>query len=138
MSGPWGIPLPSGRWRLFSGLFGFVTVIISKIIGWLIIMKTTGALARVGIYMAALAGVTAATVGLVVYVNNTITGIINGLSPLGLQVVSGITSMFPTNLPYYITIIMGYYVFSITTHITIEIVKFKAKVADEASKRFIA
>lgn len=138
MSGPWGIPLPAGRFPLIAALMGFLSAITGRLISWLMMMKLTGALARVAIFAAVLAVVASTTVGLVIYVNDLLTDIVNGLSPMSRLVVAGIASAFPTNLPYYITIILGYYVFSITTHFTVEIVKFKAQMADQATKRFIA
>jgi hypothetical protein len=138
MSLPWGIPLPTGRFPILAGLMGFLSAITGRLISWLMMVKLTGALARLGMFTAVLIVVATSTVGLVLYVNNLLTEIINGLSPLGQLVVAGIASAFPVNMPYYITVIVGYYVFSITTHFTIEIAKFKANMADKASKRFIA
>lgn len=138
MSGPWGIPLPTGRIPWIAGLMGFLSAITGRLISWLVVMKLTGALARVALFSAVLVVVASVTVGLVLYVNDLLVGIINGLNPVAQLVVAGIASAFPTNMPYYISIILGYYVFSVTAHFTVEIAKFKANIADKASKRFIA
>lgn len=136
--GPWGIPLPSGKFPILSGLIGFLFGFVNRFMSWLMLMKLTGGLARIGIYMVCLIAIGTTVVGLVAYTNNKLTELVNNASPMGQMIISGIASALPTNTPYYITIILGYYVFSITGHLTIEIVKYKAKVADEATKRFIA
>ena len=117
-------------------IIAFFGAIFSRI-GQLILVKwTTGALKTIAIYTTLLAAIATAVFSLVSYANNLILEFVNGLPPIGQNILLGIAAFLPPNVPYLVSAILSYYAFSITTHLIVEVAKLKAKWAEKALGSF--
>ncbi len=119
-------------------IVAFFGAIFSRI-GQLILVKwITGALKTVAIYTALLAAIAVAVFALVNFANNLILDYVNNMSPIYQSMVLGIAAFLPPNMPYLVSAIISYYVFSATTHLIVEVAKMKAEWAEKALGSFKA
>lgn len=123
---------------LIGSIFAFLGALVTRVINWLFTAYLVGSLKTTAIYLANIILMAAIAYSFVQSINMTLTGIINNMSPIGQMIVVPIAAMIPTNMPYYITAILTYYLLSIAAHISIEIAKFKAKWAENATKKMLA
>ena len=123
---------------IFAALFGFIGTLISRIGQWFLAAFLTGALKTMLIYITLITALALSIYNFVIWCNDTLVGIVNGMSPVAQMIIVGIAALLPKNLPYLITIILTYYVISIALHLSLEVTKLKAQWADKAMNSFKA
>lgn len=134
----WGALPAVAKLGIFAPIAGFFSGLVSRLFSWLLVVHLSGALYRVVVLFAFLATMFTVALGLVSYVNGVIIETYNNGGILTQTLINGIASFLPTYTPIYVSIILTYYLSSITVFISLEIIKFKQRVAIEASKKFIA
>lgn len=119
---------------VFASVFAFIGGLVTKLANWFFTAYLVGSLKTTAIYLSNIIVISWLVYNFVQFANGYLTNIVNNMSPIGQMIVVPIASMLPTNMPYYVTAILTYYTMSITAHITLEIAKFKAKWAENATK----
>lgn len=119
-------------------VIAFFGAIFSRI-GQLILVKwITGAIKTTAIYTILLVALAGSIFALVSLANGMLLDWVNGLSPIGQNILIGIAAFLPPNMPYLISAILTYYTFSATIHISMEVAKLKAQWAEKALGSFKA
>lgn len=121
---------------IFASLFSFIGVLITRVLQWFMAAYLVGTLKTIAIYVTLIAAVSLIIYNFVMWVNDTILDIINGLPPIAYSNVMGILAMMPKNLPFLVTTILTYYTLSIGAHIMVEVAKFKARWAENSMSSF--
>ncbi|MCH8475994.1 MAG: hypothetical protein LAT55_12300 [Opitutales bacterium] len=115
-------------------MLGWLAGTIQKLITWVFVANTASALKTVAIYGVMIASVSGSIYMLIQYVNGLLVDLVSGLGPIGQGIFSGIASFLPSNLPFLVTLVLTYYTFVVGVHISIEIAKLKARIADKATR----
>ncbi|GAA0542179.1 hypothetical protein GCM10009098_07320 [Rheinheimera aquimaris] len=121
---------------VFASLFAFLGALCTRLLQWFLANYLLGTVKSITIYVTLIAVVSLIVYNLVMWVNDTILEIINGLPPIAYANIMGVLAMMPKNLPYLATTIITYYILSIGAHITVEVAKFKARWAENSMSSF--
>lgn len=98
----------------------------------------TGAIRTVAIYTLLIAAYATAAYSFIKLANDMLLSWVNGLSPVGQLIFSTFAAFLPPNMPYLLTGVLTYLLFSAAFHLTIEIAKLKAEWAEKALGSFKA
>lgn len=134
----WGAIPAVSKLGIFGPIAGFIGGLFSKFVSWLVLVKLSGALYRVTMAITFLTMTYGIAFVFVVEVNQRILQVYNDGGMLTRALVDGIAAFLPSYTPIAVSIILWYYVTSLTVHIGVEIIKWKQRLAEKATERFIA
>ncbi|MCG7544105.1 hypothetical protein MHM93_07910 [Pseudoalteromonas sp. MM17-2] len=119
-------------------IIAFLGALVSRIGIWFMTLLITGVIKNIAIGLAAFAIYAAAITTFLFWVDDLLTETINGLGPITQGLLSTWISWLPANMPYYVGLILSYYVTSATFMIGLEIKKFRQRLAEKSTRRFLA
>ena len=119
-------------------IIAFLGALVSRIGIWVMTLLITGVIKNIAIGLAAFAIYAAAISTFLFWVNDLLIGVVNGLSPITQGLLSLFISWLPSTLPYYMGLVLAYYVTSATFMIGLEIKKFRQRLAEKSTRRFLA
>ncbi|TLX51792.1 hypothetical protein CWC31_04175 [Pseudoalteromonas ruthenica] len=119
-------------------IIAFLGALVSRIGIWFMTLLITGVIKNIAIGLAAFAIYAAAITTFLFWVDDLLTQTVNGLSPITRGLLSTWISWIPANMPYYMGLILSYYVTSATFMIGLEIKKFRQRLAEKSTRRFLA
>ncbi len=119
-------------------IIAFLGALVSRIGIWFMTLLITGVIKNIAIGLAAFAIYAAAITTFLFWVDDLLTQTVNGLGPITRGLLSTWISWIPANMPYYMGLILSYYVTSATFMIGLEIKKFRQRLAEKSTRRFLA
>ncbi|MCG7569181.1 hypothetical protein MHM89_04500 [Pseudoalteromonas sp. CNC9-20] len=119
-------------------IIAFLGALVSRIGIWFMTLLITGVIKNIAIGLAAFAIYAAAITTFLFWVDDLLTQTVNGLSPITRGLLSTWISWIPANMPYYMGLILSYYITSATFMIGLEIKKFRQRLAEKSTRRFLA